>query len=136
MARILFSQYRFPRFLPFVFILLVIAACRAPVDFKIAVIVDTTTDPVSREDVEAVLAIATPVFNDLSGFSLETIGIVEDDAGGSIECLATDYMEQVPKIPNGILIFSVGDGIIGCSQQPLWHGSLQTGNGLGARPFR
>lgn len=113
MARILISQYHFPRFLPLILILLANAACSAPVtptiDFKIAVIVDTTIDPVSREDVEAVLAVVAPEFNEMTGFRLETIEIVEDGEGGSIERIATGYMEQAPKIPNGILIFSVGD---------------------------
>jgi hypothetical protein len=87
-----------------------LAACTSqPPTFKIAVIVDTATDPVSREEVEAVVEIVTPRFKELTGFRLETIEIVEDARGGSIERIATDYMEQAPEIPNGILIFSVGD---------------------------
>ena len=87
-----------------------LAACapQSPT-FKIAVIVDTATDPASREDVEAVLAIVTPAFNELSGFRLETIEIVKDSEGGSIERIATSYIKQAPEVPNGILIFSVGD---------------------------
>jgi hypothetical protein len=98
------------RFLcPFV-ILLGLAACAPqPPTFKIAVIVDTATDPVSQGDVEAVLALVAPRFLELTGFHLETMEIVEEGGGGSIERLATDYMAHAPKLPNGILIFSVGD---------------------------
>ena len=87
-----------------------LAACAPdPPTFNIAVIVDTATDPVSREEVEAVLAIVTPAFYDLSGFRLETIEILEDGGGGSIERIATDYMAHAAELPNGILIFSKGD---------------------------
>ena len=77
--------------------------------FKIAVIVDAATDPVSREEAEEVLMIVAPRFLELTGFRLETIAIVEDGRGGSIKRIATNYMEQASEIPNGILIFSVGD---------------------------
>jgi len=91
-------------------IILVQAACSPPPPaFQIAVIVDTATDPVSQEEVEEVLAIVAPRFLELTGFRLETIAIVADGRGGSIERIATNYMEQASKIPNGILIFSVGD---------------------------
>ena len=77
--------------------------------FKIAVIVDTATDPVSREDVEAVLTLVAPEFIELSGFQLETIEILENSRGGSIERIATDFLQRAREVPNGILIFSVGD---------------------------
>lgn len=97
------------RLLCMVVICLSMAACSSSPTFKISVIVDTTTDPVSREDVEAVLAFVTPAFTELSGFRLETIEMVEDSGGGSIERIATDYIAKAHEIPNGILIFSVGD---------------------------
>lgn len=80
-----------------------------PPAFKIAAIVDAATDPVSREAVERVLADAEPRFLELTGFRLETIAIAEDDEGGSMERIATRYMEQASEIPDGLLIFSVGD---------------------------
>lgn len=87
-----------------------LAACALqPPTFKIAVIVDTATDPVSREDVEAVLAIATPQFLKITGFRLETLEILEDGKGGSIKRIVSDYMAHAAELPNGILIFSKGD---------------------------
>jgi hypothetical protein len=79
--------------------------------FKVAVIVDTTTDPVSREEAEAVLAIAGEKFIALTGFGLELVDFVEDDNGGSIAELVGNYMNQKSpnSLPNGILVFSVGD---------------------------
>ncbi len=94
-------------------VLLVLVACSAPPTtadvFKIAVIVDTATDPVSREQVEGVLAIANESLLELTGFGFQMIDFVEDENGGSIERMATDYMEHARELPNGILIFSVGD---------------------------
>ena len=94
-------------------VILALAACNAPPtpvgDFQIAVIVDTTSDPVSREQAEAVIAIADEKLIGLTGFSLKLIDFVEDDSGGSIESLVENYMENRSTLPNGILIFSVGD---------------------------
>lgn len=93
----------------FAMVFVLVACDPTPPAFKIAVIVDAATDPVSREDVAEVLAIVAPRFLELTGFRLETIAIVEDDRGGSIERIATNYMEQTSESLNGILIFSVGD---------------------------
>jgi len=93
----------------FAMILAQVACDPSPPAFKIAVIVDAATDQVSRKEVEKVFAIVAPRFLELTGFHLETIAIVEDSRGGSIERIATNYLEQASEIPNGILIFSVGD---------------------------
>jgi hypothetical protein len=77
--------------------------------FKVAVIVDTTSDPVSREQAEAVLAIANEKLIDLTGFGLQLHEFVEDDSDGSIASLVENYMKHTSTLPNGILIFSVGD---------------------------
>ncbi len=97
-------------------VLLVLAACsgRAPSEpdgyFKVAVIVDTTSDLVTREQAEAVIAIANSKLIDLTGFGLQLVDFVEDDSGGSIDSLVESYMDsQEATLPNGILVFSVGD---------------------------
>ena len=86
-----------------------VACAPPPPTFKITVIVDTATDPVSREDAEAVAEMVKPRFKELTTFELEVIEIVADERGGSIERIATDYLAQAAEIPNGILLFSVGD---------------------------
>lgn len=94
-------------------VMLALAACNASQttagDFNIAVIVDTSSDLVSREQAEAVITIANEKMIALTGFSLKMIDFVEDDSGGSIESLAENYMENDSTLPNGILFFSVGD---------------------------
>lgn len=94
---------------------LMLSACssfpmQADVDyFKVAVIVDTTSDPVSREQAEAIIVFANEKLLELTGFGLQLQEVVEDDSGGSIASLAENYMQQASTLPNGILIFSVGD---------------------------
>lgn len=77
--------------------------------FKVAVIVDTTSDPVSREQAEAVIAFSNEQWIDLTGFGLQLVDFVENDSGGSIADLVGNYMERESNLPNGILVFSVGD---------------------------
>lgn len=96
-------------------LILAIAACNSPlppdpaVNFKVAVIVDTMTDPVSREQAEAVIAISNEQWVDLTGFGLQLVDFVEDDGGGSIADLVGRFLERESDLPNGILVFSVGD---------------------------
>lgn len=100
-------------FLPALAILFTLAACAgAPAQagsFRVAVIVDTTTDPVSRAQAEAVLAIANERLIELTGIGLQLHEFVEDDSGGSIADLVGDYMGRGRTPVNGILVFSVGD---------------------------
>ncbi len=77
--------------------------------FRVTVIVDMTTDPVSREQAEAVLALANEKMIALTGFGLQLHDFVEDYSGGSIASIAENYMQRASSLPNGILIFSVGD---------------------------
>ena len=78
--------------------------------FKVAVIVDTTSDPVSREQAEAVIAIANEKLIDLTGYGLELVRFVEADSGSSIDSLVEDFMtNHKSTLPNGIVLFSVGD---------------------------
>jgi putative hemolysin len=101
------------RFLPALAILFTLVACNrppsAPVNFKIAVIVDTTSDPVTRAQAEAILAIADKKFVELTGYGLELVGFVEDQSGSPVADLIENYIEQHSPLPNGILVFSVGD---------------------------
>ena len=104
-------MHRFPYLLA---LLLALTACNSPPtptgNFKIAVIVDTTTDPVSQEQAKAVIAIANNKLFDLTGFGLNLIEFVEDDRGGSVESLVERYMNSHEgDLPNGFLVFSVGD---------------------------
>lgn len=78
--------------------------------FNVAVIVDTTSDLVSREQAEAVLALSDASLYDLTGYRLRMVDFVEDDSNGSVEEVVNAYMAAHPDdLPNGILLFSVGD---------------------------
>ncbi|TAK14390.1 MAG: hypothetical protein EPO32_02210 [Anaerolineae bacterium] len=78
--------------------------------FNVAVIVDTTSDSVTREQAEAVLALADASLYDLTAYSLRMVDFVEDDSNGSVEDVVNAYMAAHPgDLPNGILVFSVGD---------------------------
>ncbi len=79
--------------------------------FDVAVIVDKTTDPVSREQAEAILAISNQKMIELTGFGLQMVDFVEDDSGRLMEGLVMAFMADRPTndLPNGILIFSTGD---------------------------
>ncbi len=92
-------------------ICLSLAACSNAPTFEVAVIVDTTTDPVSRAQAEAVLAISNEKLIELTGFGLKMVDFIEEDRGVSMEDLVTTYMGDRPlnDLPNGILIFSTGD---------------------------
>ncbi len=91
-------------------ICLPLAACSSAPTFKVAVIVDTTTDPVSRAQAEAILAISDEKLIELTGVGLQMVDFVENDSGAIMQELVTDYMDRHPDdLPNGILIFSTGD---------------------------
>lgn len=94
-------------------VLLTLAACsgspRPAVEFRVAILVDTATDPVSREQAEAVLALASEKLIDLAGFSFRLTEFLAVDGGGTIEDMVVDYMDRTSDLPNGLLIFSVGD---------------------------
>lgn len=67
------------------------------------------TDPVSREQAEAMIAYANQQWIDLTGFGLQLVDFVENDSSGSIADLVGNYMARESNLPNGILVFSVGD---------------------------
>lgn len=101
------------RILPAIAMILFAVGCTmpssTPVSFKVAVIVDTTSDRVTREQAEAVLTIAGEKLTGLTGYGIELVGFVEDPSGGPIATLVENYIEKHDSSPNGILVFSVGD---------------------------
>lgn len=81
-----------------------------PVYFSIAAIVDTTTDEVSEDEVNAILAIAEVSLYELTGFGMQLTSYTRDGRGGTVEEIAQRYIHpQNGDLPNGLLIFSVGD---------------------------
>jgi hypothetical protein len=79
--------------------------------FKIAVIVDTSSEPVTREQSKGVFNEANGLLQEFVPVSLEMVDFVEDGSGGATKDMAARYLASHPAAPvNGILIFSFGDG--------------------------
>lgn len=80
--------------------------------FKIAVLVDTSSEPVTQADTEMVIQEASSILLRLTGFVFEMVDFVEtsppaDTRRGN---LAQHYLtSQATTIPNGIVVFSYGD---------------------------
>jgi hypothetical protein len=107
-ARILF---------PLVVLLVIFAACaRAELQsepelyFSVAVITDTTTDSVSRDQIDEIVSSASLRLEELTGFSLQVEGYFETDQGGTVEEIVQNYMNlHSADLPNGVILFSAGD---------------------------
>jgi hypothetical protein len=78
--------------------------------FKAAVIVDTTSELVTREQAHSLVSDANAIFLALTGFGFEMVDFVEDGAGGSTTDMANRYIQSYASVfPNGVIIFSYGD---------------------------
>jgi hypothetical protein len=86
------------------------AAPEVPV-FTVAVIVDTHSEAVSREQAQAVLEEAGRLLKELTPVTLVMTDFVEDSSGGLTSDTGSRYVSAHTRaLPNGILIFSYGDG--------------------------
>jgi hypothetical protein len=82
----------------------------APIgSFKVAVIVDDRSEPVSRDQAQAVIQEASLGLKRLAQFEMLMIDFVDDNSGEVSSSLANNYLARTPQIPNGIVIFSFGD---------------------------
>lgn len=82
----------------------------AVANFKVAVIVDTLSEPVTREQAQSLVNDADQTFLALTGFGIEMVDFVEDGAGGSTTDMANRYIQSYASVfPNGVIIFSYGD---------------------------
>ncbi|HEY2979763.1 MAG TPA: hypothetical protein VGJ22_01165 [Anaerolineales bacterium] len=82
----------------------------AVLKFKVAVIVDTLSEPVTRAQAQSLVDDADRIFESLTGFGIELVDYVEDGAGGTTSDMATRYIQSYASVfPNGVIIFSYGD---------------------------
>ena len=87
------------------------AAVQSQPGFKAAVIVDTASEQVSREQAQSIFNEASGFLKEFTPFGLEMVDYVEDGSGGSTRDMVTRYMSGHAANPlNGIVIFSLGDG--------------------------
>ena len=81
------------------------------VTFKVAVIVDTLSEPVTREQAQGVMDEADKLIKPFVQVGLEMVDFVQDGGGGTTREMASRYLASHPAAQmNGILIFSFGDG--------------------------
>lgn len=79
--------------------------------FKVAVIVDTLSGVVGREQAQSIFEEASKLVQPFVPVNLELVEIVEDGKGGTTKDMAGRYLSSHPAAgQNGILIFSFGDG--------------------------
>jgi hypothetical protein len=102
--------------------------------FSIAVIVDTTSEPVSREQAETLIGDASRIFSGLVPFGFQMVDFIEDGSGASVDSLAAGYVQtHSATLPNGLLVLSYGEN----DQARTYGGySTQTAGPAGFRnPF-
>jgi hypothetical protein len=79
--------------------------------FVVAVIVDSQSQEVSREQASAAIMDAANLLGELTGVQLVMDDYVRDPEGGSTGDIASRYLtSRATAPPNGLLLFSRGDG--------------------------
>ncbi len=80
-------------------------------NFKVAVIVDTLSEPVTLEQSQGVFNEANGLIQPFVKVNLEMVDFVQDGSGGATKDMAARYLASHPaERVNGLLIFSFGDG--------------------------
>lgn len=78
--------------------------------FRVAILVDLTSEPVAQEAALAVLQEASSILQYQTGYELEVIDFHEMERVGTINQMAFTYLNTLaPETPNGLVIFSYGD---------------------------
>jgi hypothetical protein len=79
--------------------------------FTWAVIVDLDSEPVTYAEANELVNQASAILMELTGFSYTMVDFVESTSPGNVSDLATTYIAgHAGSLPNGIIIFSYGDG--------------------------
>lgn len=77
--------------------------------FSVAVIVDSQSEPVRREEAQAVIGEASKFLYGLTSTHLAMTDYLEDAGGGSTNDLASRYIHaRTAALPNGVVVFSRG----------------------------
>jgi hypothetical protein len=84
----------------------------APIFFNVVVIVDTTSEPVTRDQAQSLVSDASNILFGLTPIGVYMTDFREDNNGGAITEIVSRYVSSVSDpslLPNGIIIFSYGD---------------------------
>lgn len=79
------------------------------VKFRLSVIVDTTSEPVTQEQAELVVAEASQILVKRTQYGIEFVDFVEDASGASVDTMVKNYLASAAETPNGIVVFTFGD---------------------------
>ncbi|MBK9926216.1 MAG: hypothetical protein IPP66_13100 [Anaerolineales bacterium] len=78
--------------------------------FTLSILVDMSSEPVSREQAQTVVDEAGMILQGLTNFTLQIVDFREVPGGSSMEKILQDYIADPAYVPsNGIIIFSYGD---------------------------
>jgi len=78
--------------------------------FTLSVLVDTTSEPVTREQAQTLVNESSRILYGLTGFVFEMVDFQEINTGASTKDMVQSYLNTSPAIiPNGIILFSFGD---------------------------
>ncbi len=78
--------------------------------FRVAILVDVTSEPVDREAAEAVLRESSRILKERTGFVFELIDFREMEPCGTMKEMAINYLETIAsETPHGLVIYSFGD---------------------------
>lgn len=80
--------------------------------FTLAVIVDTSSELVTRLQAQSVVDDASAILQEHTGFAFTMVDFVEMTPSGQVSTLGSNYIasRNAADLPNGIIIFSFGDG--------------------------
>ena len=79
-------------------------------EFRAAVIVDKTTQSVTREQAQAIIKEASGYLREFSPIGLEVTDFTEDGGAGGTRDIANRYVtSHAGALPDGLVIFSFGD---------------------------
>lgn len=74
--------------------------------FTLSILVDVSSEPVTREQAETIVDESSQILYDLTGFVFDMVDFQEVIGGGSVESMIQNYLNSPPAvIPNGIIIF-------------------------------
>ncbi|MEW6094696.1 MAG: hypothetical protein AB1531_12110, partial [Chloroflexota bacterium] len=66
----------------------------APIFFEVAAVVDTTSEPVTRDQAQSLVTDANNIFFNLTPFGVYMVDFVEDSAGGTMDDIANRYISS------------------------------------------
>lgn len=78
--------------------------------FTLSVLVDLTSEPVTREQAQTIVDESSEILFGLTSFKMAMIDFREVSSSGTSHAIVQEYLESAPTvIPDGVILFSFGD---------------------------